>query len=376
MIKAYNGNEPYAFISYSHQDRYAAMEIIGQMERDSFRVWFDEGIKGGSAWDDNVASHIENCTILIALISSNYIRSDNCRDELNFARDLSKDSLLVFLEDVTLPSGMAMRMNRLHSIFRYAYERAEDFYAKLYSAKSMDIIRAQAEEQPTVHTVTIAAPAAPEKPRRVRIVGFGELTKLGYTPLSIAQRLVRNDYELYPQQTVENEGTPEQWSQYIESYPETFSFAINEKNEIIGNLSFVAVSEDVHFQKLLEGELMEETFKVDETEFILFEGEYIGYLLNMSMNIGYQTRENINLLFQSFIDILLRLAREDIFFRAWYVNVFRKDHEAMYKRMGFHYLVHNKSFGKLYEIKCDPFPESSLFYKREELRKLYEAHFS
>ena len=376
MIKAYNGNEPYAFISYSHQDRDAAMEIIEQMNRDSFRVWFDEGIKPGSEWDDNIASHIENCGVLIALISSNYLSSENCRDELNFARDLLKDRLLVFLEDVTLPSGMAMRMNRIQFIFRYKYESAEDFYAKFYSAKGMDNVRAQADGLPSANAIISAAPKVSGKTRKVRIAGFEELTKLGYTPLSIAQRLVKNDYDLYPQQTVENEGTPEQWSQYIESYPEAFSFVLNEKNEIVGNYSFVAVSEDVHVQKMLDGELMEETFKVDETEFLLFEGEYIGYLLNMSMNIGYNTLDHINLLFDSFVSNLLKLAREGIFFKAWYVNVFRKDHEAMFKRMGFHFLVNNKSFGKLYEIKCDPFPKNSLFNKREELRKLYEEHFS
>ena len=67
---------------------------------------------------------------------------------------------------------------------------------------------------------------------------------------------------------------------------------------------------------------------------------------------------------------------EDIFFKAWYVNVFRRDHEAMFKRMGFHFLVNNKTFGKLYELKCDPFPENALFCRREELRKRYEEHFS
>ena len=49
---------------------------------------------------------------------------------------------------------------------------------------------------------------------------------------------------------------------------------------------------------------------------------------------------------------------------------------TMFKRMGFHFLVNNKTFGKLYEMKCDPFPENALFCRREELRKRYEEHFS
>ncbi|MBE6568535.1 MAG: TIR domain-containing protein, partial [Ruminococcaceae bacterium] len=77
------------------------------------------------------------CGYFIAFISPNYLDSENCKDELNYARDLNKKRLLVYLEDVALPAGMAMRMNRLQSIYKSRYANEADFYEKLYAAEGI-----------------------------------------------------------------------------------------------------------------------------------------------------------------------------------------------------------------------------------------------
>lgn len=132
--KPYEGNEPYIFVSYSHLDTYQAASIISALQDNGYRVWYDEGVDPGTEWDENIASHVERCAVLVALVSANYLKSDNCKDELNFARDLSKDRLLIYLEDVALPAGMAMRLNRLQAIHEYAYETFDGFIEKLISA--------------------------------------------------------------------------------------------------------------------------------------------------------------------------------------------------------------------------------------------------
>ena len=137
--KAYTGKEKYIFISYSHRDTNQVYPIITRLAEKGYRVWYDSGIDPGTEWDENIAEHINECGYFIAFISSNYLGSNNCKDELNYARDLEKERLIVYLEDVTLPSGMAMRINRLQSLFRYAYSDENEFYGKLFSAKNIDI---------------------------------------------------------------------------------------------------------------------------------------------------------------------------------------------------------------------------------------------
>ena len=219
----------------------------------------------------------------------------------------------------------------------------------------------------------------------ISIATYQDLVDLGMSPLDIAKRLVENDYKLYPGMVVENEGSPEQWADYLSSFPDTFRYLINKKREIIGNWSFLAVSEEHHAMKLDSGELQEETFSMDETEFLAFPGDYVGYLLNLSVNEGYNSTKNMNLLLTAFVEQMISYAEDEIFFKAWYVNVFRKDHEAMYKRLGFKYLMDNKSFGKVYFLDCrllgdeskktNVSKRGSLFEMNRYLMEAYHEHF-
>ena len=116
-IRAYAGNGDYIFVSYAHRDSARVYPILEQMQQDGYRVWFDEGIDPGTEWDENIAAHVCGCNYFIAFLSGNYLASDNCKDELNYARDLGKKRLLVYLEDVQLPAG------RLTSSYIFAYNR-------------------------------------------------------------------------------------------------------------------------------------------------------------------------------------------------------------------------------------------------------------
>lgn len=75
----------------------------------------------------------------IALLSKEYLSSSNCKDELNYARDLEKPRLLVYLENIKLPGGMQMRLSRLQAIHRYKYCEREQFYEKLFASSGISI---------------------------------------------------------------------------------------------------------------------------------------------------------------------------------------------------------------------------------------------
>jgi hypothetical protein len=137
MVKPYEGDN-YIFISYSHRNTNKVMSVMERMQRDGFRLWYDDGIDPGTEWDDNIAAHVDRCKYFIAFISKEYLESENCKDELNYARDLNKERLLVYLENVELPQGMAMRLNRLQAVHMYTYADPERFFEKLYAAKGIE----------------------------------------------------------------------------------------------------------------------------------------------------------------------------------------------------------------------------------------------
>ena len=132
-------NLKYIFISYSHRNESEVLKIIEELKKRGYNVWYDDGIDPGTEWDEYIASHIENCAYFIAFITGEYLESENCKDELNYSRDLNKKRLLVYLENVKLPGGMAMRLNRLQAIHKYRYAEEKDFYDKLVTADGIEV---------------------------------------------------------------------------------------------------------------------------------------------------------------------------------------------------------------------------------------------
>lgn len=141
---------PYIFVSYAHKDGNKASEVIGKLQMEQYRVWYDEGIDPGTEWDENIAEHIENCEYFIALLSREYLVSSNCKDELNFARELEKPRLLIYLEDIQLPGGMRMRLSRLQAIHKYKYQSMELFFEKLAETQGLEKCHEKQKQEKTI----------------------------------------------------------------------------------------------------------------------------------------------------------------------------------------------------------------------------------
>lgn len=138
LDKPYEGEEKYIFISYAHKDNHQVFPIIKRIQGEGYAVWYDEGIDPGNEWDDAIAEHIQKAGVMLAFISGNYINSDNCKDELNFARDEGIPRILVYLENTELPAGMKMRLGRQQAIHFYGYNDKEAFYDKLFDASEVE----------------------------------------------------------------------------------------------------------------------------------------------------------------------------------------------------------------------------------------------
>ena len=55
---AYEGTEPYIFISYSHKDSNVVFPAIRALQEAGYPVWYDAGIQAGSEWPEYIASHL------------------------------------------------------------------------------------------------------------------------------------------------------------------------------------------------------------------------------------------------------------------------------------------------------------------------------
>ncbi len=134
-LSAYEGNEPYIFISYSHDDSDTVFSIIRDLQERGFRVWYDAGIEVGTEWPEYIAEHIYNANCVICFVSKTALDSQNCRREINFAIELKKKMFAAYLEKVELTLGMRMQLNTAQAIYAYKHENEKSFLNKLASTK-------------------------------------------------------------------------------------------------------------------------------------------------------------------------------------------------------------------------------------------------
>ena len=128
-MKAYEGNEKYIFISYAHKDSKTVLSIIEKMQNEGFRIWYDKGIEAGTEWPEYIAEHLINSAAVLVFMSNNSANSQNCRNEINYALQLKKEVLVVYLEETKLTPGMELQIGSLQSLFKHRHQTEETFCA-------------------------------------------------------------------------------------------------------------------------------------------------------------------------------------------------------------------------------------------------------
>ena len=116
-IKVYEGSSPYIFVSYSHKDAGFVYPLLRQLVEMGYRIWLDKGIKPGFNWTDVIAEHLEKSYAVLAIISDNSLKSEDCRRELDFAISECKPMIPVVVNDAKLNAGMKMQVSSIQSIY-------------------------------------------------------------------------------------------------------------------------------------------------------------------------------------------------------------------------------------------------------------------
>ena len=200
---------------------------------------------------------------------------------------------------------------------------------------------------------------------------YEDLLALGYTSTTISLQLVENDYINCNGIGTENEGTAQQWEEYLQNNSETFQYLINDNNQIVGDWSIVALNEET-FGAAMNGQLLEAEIDISKTEMICFPGIYCGYILTFSLLPQYRNMENYNVIIDSFLKQLEVYAENGIFFKKWCMNVFGREVEALIKQLGFRYVTDNKVLGKIYACDFMPLPNYPIYKKHTKLVEYYE----
>ena len=117
-FEAYEGEDPYLFVSYSHQDAHLVYPEIIQLRDAGYNIWYDEGVAASNEWPEEIANAVLGCSVFLCFISPRATDSINCRNEINLALNEKKPFLAIHLEETELPPGLRLRMGDLQAILK------------------------------------------------------------------------------------------------------------------------------------------------------------------------------------------------------------------------------------------------------------------
>lgn len=144
MIPAYEGKEPYIFVSYAHKDSPTVFRIIEKLSSRGYRIWYDEGIEPGSEWPEYIANHLIGAEMVLSILTPNAVQSVNCRREVNFALSKNKPVLAIYMDKFEIPAGMELQLSSQQNILYYNYDSEERFLDKIETCQHIIPCRTEA----------------------------------------------------------------------------------------------------------------------------------------------------------------------------------------------------------------------------------------
>lgn len=157
-MKAYEGDEDYIFVSYSHKDSDYVLPIIDNLHDLGYRLWFDDGIEASAEWPEYIEDHMNRCAAVLAFVTDNFVESSNCRKEITYSLNNGKPLIYVTPEPVELGRGLSLQLADQQCLDLSKMSEVK-FYQKLTDANVMETCRWKAADGTVI---------PPQKKRRIR----------------------------------------------------------------------------------------------------------------------------------------------------------------------------------------------------------------
>jgi hypothetical protein len=146
---------PILFVSHVSEDRAAALEIVGELERRGVSCWIaPRNVQPGHPFDDEIVAALDHCRAMLLIFSEHCNESEYIRREVTVAGENRKVIIPFRIEDVQPRRGLRVRLSDLHWIDGFAVrEQAID-----------ELVKRFAPSGSTPFILPPSAPVPPEQP--------------------------------------------------------------------------------------------------------------------------------------------------------------------------------------------------------------------
>lgn len=133
----YEGNEPYIFISYSHNSSGIVYDILWKLNDKGVRFWYDDGLKKGVDWTKHVEEKIKSSVVVWFFFDKNFFTSHSLFEEVKIVNENEIQYTPVFYE------GSSMRKIYLNACEeeKNIVDGIEELYFNVFSPKITSFIK-------------------------------------------------------------------------------------------------------------------------------------------------------------------------------------------------------------------------------------------
>ena len=198
MVKpfpAYEGDEPYVFVSYSHEDESAVYKEIRWLQDQRVNVWYGEGRSPGTEWSDALANAIVGCTHFVYFLTPRSAVSENCRRELVFAQQEHRQVLAVYLEETDVPSGIRLSLDNHQAVLKHRLKPGS-YESRLLTAVKGPGVGHPGQRQSSQSMVLIGDWSV--EPERIRISRGNEFRAIRPLPMDVLISWNEYQYQRQP----------------------------------------------------------------------------------------------------------------------------------------------------------------------------------
>jgi len=169
---AYEGEEPYIFVSYSHADMPAVQTILKRLEKEKFRLWYDDTMEIGEDFRRELQEKVENCHAFLLFVSPTSMQSKYCGMEIITAFKNNKRIYPVYLDESTeIPGALKLILENLQHV-KGALAHDSRYLDKLISSLPTETMRSlDVEDDVLVHCKDGSRKLV--VPEEVRVIGSG-----------------------------------------------------------------------------------------------------------------------------------------------------------------------------------------------------------
>ena len=150
-IDSYEGPEPYLFVSYSHRDAKVVNEVLKRIDKEKFRMWYDDTMEIGDDFREELRSKIEHSAAILLFISKSSVNSKYCGMEIITAFKYDKRIYPIYLEeDVLVPPAISMILDNLQHV-KSEVINSNKYIAKLISLDGVALMSADVTDDTKVN---------------------------------------------------------------------------------------------------------------------------------------------------------------------------------------------------------------------------------